>query len=769
MLVGNILLSPEDSNHTHEPDGGMHTDWDSVEKCFAACIELDEQKQKEYLESLREQDEALFQEVSSLLDHDRAVTSRKASEERRRTASESTIAWWNPEELVNKQLRDLFIKDILGEGGMGVVYLGEQKSTRRAVAVKVLRMGLGSTTALKRFDYETRILANLDHPNICKIHYAGKWRRPADGKRRTEVPYFVMEYLKKAHSLSEHVKKHQPTMRPRLELFLQVCDAIDHGHRNGIIHRDIKPANVLVDAAGNVKVIDFGVARCTNHDIAVTTMQTDTGQLVGTLQYMSPEQLEGHDRLIDTRSDIYALGLLLYELVCEAKPYDLSSTSLAQAVTTLRENPPRKPSLVKPHLKGDLEHVVLKALEKNPMARYQTVESFADDVRSYLVGDPVSAKAPGLWRRTLRYAGRHPAVFSGIVGLAICISWIAIGLGVTWYLRQTPAEIVIPKGSDTARLFSIGGSLLHEWESVVVEDTFNGLVSRAEELGGGSVIVLTLESRADSSQLAAVYDAENPGDAPLWTAKVRMDEMPPQLPQSKYRAEDFASQIQMCEDFFPERPGRELLVVFNHVPYSPAVIRIYDLNGQVLWQIWHDGPPRTYYLRSTGLLVFFATNGEAPWRCREFNRDLDDLHWQQPYVIFAARPSLGSIDRRLLPCRTNGKDVGLAWYRCLLPPETAAKFEPVRFRGTAPHRQKYESSRFFSVHFGFSDETRSSVEIIVDEHGNEVPETRVYGDGYRKHPELKDLEPIYLGDLPPIKQECIDSNDPGMTVWNDLD
>src|SRR5262249_54087565 len=180
----------------------------------------------------------------------------------------------------------------------------------RTVALKVMRHGLVSRSALRRFEYESQFLARLRHPGIAQVFDAGVHEDGAGA-----LPYFVMEYIAGAKPITDYARS--LGTRERVALFLQLCDAIHHGHQNGIIHRDIKPANVLVDPAGLCKVIDFGVARATDSDVALTSMQTNIGQLIGTLQYMSPEQVEADPNNVDVRSDVYSLGVLLYELLCD--------------------------------------------------------------------------------------------------------------------------------------------------------------------------------------------------------------------------------------------------------------------------------------------------------------------------------------------------------------------------------------------------------------------------------------------------------------------
>jgi len=221
---------------------------------------------------------------------------------------------------IPKEIGRYKVRRTIGSGGMGTVYEAIQESPRRKVAIKVMRSGVTSRSAMRRFEYESQILGRLSHPCIAQVYEAGTYDDGTGG-----VPYFAMEYIIGAKTLLEYAKQKDLKVHERLVLFEQICDAVHHGHLKGIIHRDLKPDNILIDSSGNPKIIDFGVARSTDSDMVVTTLQTNVGQLIGTVQYMSPEQCEADPDLIDARSDVYSLGVVLYELLTGQPPYDLSS------------------------------------------------------------------------------------------------------------------------------------------------------------------------------------------------------------------------------------------------------------------------------------------------------------------------------------------------------------------------------------------------------------------------------------------------------------
>lgn len=303
----------------------------------------------------------------------------------------------------------------LGSGGMGAVFLAEQERPTRTVALKVIRSDRVTRATLRRFEYEVQILARLRHPGIAQVYEAGSFDL-GEGP----MPFFAMEYIADAKTITAYAKANNLDIRARLQLFADVCDAVHHGHQKGIIHRDLKPGNILVDNTGAPRIIDFGVARASDKENVLATMQTNAGQIVGTLQYMSPEQCSGSSDNVDVRTDVYALGVVLYELLSGELPYDLSTLGLAEALMVVTQD--RAPSLSTAHaqFKGDLGVISGKALAKERDERYQSAGELAADIRRYLEDRPILARAIGPLGLLRKWVKRNREL-SLAIGLAAAV------------------------------------------------------------------------------------------------------------------------------------------------------------------------------------------------------------------------------------------------------------------------------------------------------------------------------------------------------------
>ncbi len=345
----------------------------------------------------------------------------------------------------------------IGEGGMGSVWMAQQtEPVKRLVAVKLIKAGMDSRQVIARFEAERQALALMDHPNIARVLDGG-----TTGAGR---PYFVMD-LVKGVPITRHCDEHHLTPRQRLELFIPVCQAVQHAHQKGIIHRDIKPSNVLValyDSNPVPKIIDFGVAKATGQQLTDKTLVTGFGAIVGTLEYMSPEQAEVNQLDIDTRSDIYSLGVLLYELLAGSPPFsrkELEKAGVLEMLRVIREQEPSKPSTklstadglptlaanrgtepakLTKLVRGELDWIVMKALEKDRNRRYETANGFAMDAQRYLADEPVQACPPSAAYRLHKFARRNKGALA-VVALVLFFV-VLLGSGVGWVLWDRSAR-----------------------------------------------------------------------------------------------------------------------------------------------------------------------------------------------------------------------------------------------------------------------------------------------------------------------------------------
>ncbi|MGD2108118.1 MAG: serine/threonine-protein kinase [Phycisphaerae bacterium] len=292
----------------------------------------------------------------------------------------------------------------LGEGGMGVVYEAEQQQPRRAVALKVVRGGpFVDEYSIQLFRREAQALARLKDPCIASIYEAGQ---TGEGQH-----YFAME-LVRGVPLRKFVRERKLTVRERLALFNRICKAIHYAHQRGVIHRDLKPSNILISANRTPKILDFGLAKIIDTDLGLSTLDSGVGKIQGSLPYMAPEQALGHSDEVDLRTDVYALGAILYEVVTGHLPIGVCSSSLPGSVKAICEDIPLRPSAISKELRGELETIILKALEKEPERRYQSALALAEDIERYLTNQPILARPASAAYHVRKLIARHKLVFA---------------------------------------------------------------------------------------------------------------------------------------------------------------------------------------------------------------------------------------------------------------------------------------------------------------------------------------------------------------------
>jgi len=397
-----------------------------ISEIFDSARNLPAGQREAYLQQACGDDAEMLAEVRSLLEH----------HERTGQALEQPLVQTPPgavglgavagagERAIPRSIGRYQIIRMIGEGGMGTVFEAQQENPRRTVALKIIHAGIASSGMLRRFEHEAQILGRLQHPGIAQIFEAGTFESGAAGSR--PQPFFAME-LVSGVPLNEYASAHNLDARQRLALIAAIGDAVQHAHQKGVIHRDLKPGNILVNAAGQPKILDFGVARVTDSDVQLTTLQTDVGQLVGTLPYMSPEQAAGDVEAIDTRSDVYALGVLAYELLSGRLPYDLQRRLMHEAVRVIRDEEPTRLSAINRTFRGDIETIVGKALEKDRTQRYQSASDLSEDIRRYLRDEAVIARPPSRMYQLRKFAKRNKAVVAGVAAVFVALVAGVIG------------------------------------------------------------------------------------------------------------------------------------------------------------------------------------------------------------------------------------------------------------------------------------------------------------------------------------------------------
>lgn len=410
--------------------------WRKTEQLFSEVIKIEPEKRWEYLKNKCPDNLPLCEEVMSLID---AYEDSPSFLE--------TPAFINPEDgqeelhdkMMTRNIGPYHLVRKLGSGGMGMVYEAEQQDVHRSVALKVVRGGEHADPfRVRLFQREVQTLARLAHPSIALLYDAGV--------TDMGLHYFAME-LVRGSNLTEYVRRNTLPLRQRLEIFIRVCEAVGYAHQQGVIHRDLKPSNIFVierksekgktgPIERDVKVLDFGLARFTEDDGGHVTRLTETGRVMGTMPYMSPEQCRGDREVVGTRSDIYSLGVILYELLTDQSPFEIKDLPSYEAARIICEESPPKPGTIRKDLHSDLEAVVFKAMEKEVDHRYHSVPAFAEDVERYLNGFPVMAQAPGTTDLLRRLVIRHKVPFAFAAILLI----LTIGYGITMSMLYAKAR-----------------------------------------------------------------------------------------------------------------------------------------------------------------------------------------------------------------------------------------------------------------------------------------------------------------------------------------
>ncbi|MDW8261490.1 MAG: serine/threonine-protein kinase [Phycisphaerales bacterium] len=387
--------------------------WDALKGIVTDALELPAGQREAFLVERCRGDDSLLREAREL------VASYEASEGVIDHRADEWLGLGGPDllSLGGQRIGRYVLRRLLAEGAMAAVYEAQQENPRRTVALKLLRVALPMIDAAGRFRRESQALGRLVHPNIARIYEAGVHRSSG----RAVIPFIAMEYVV-GQPLTEYARSRHLDRRARIELLVKVALAVHAAHQQAVIHRDLKPANILVDQSGEPKVLDFGIAHIAGADDPQLTWQTTTGLLMGTPAYMSPEQASGRAEAVDVRSDVWALGVLLHELLTDRLPLDLRDSSIGQALKKIETTDPPPISRIDPSLRGDLEIVTMTALARDKQRRYPSAEAFAADLQRVLDYQPITARLPSRWYRLRRFARRHRVSLSLSLSIALLLA-----------------------------------------------------------------------------------------------------------------------------------------------------------------------------------------------------------------------------------------------------------------------------------------------------------------------------------------------------------
>jgi serine/threonine protein kinase/WD40 repeat protein len=379
-----------------------------AERIFQEAVELSGKAREDLLERHCGDDQALHDLVQRLLDAHESMGDflEDAPVHRLSTGPDEG-------ESLPSRIGKYEIIRVVGSGGMGIVYEARQDNPHRRVALKILHPALASPDWLRRFEREAEVLGYLHHPGIATVYEAGVAEVTVSGRPPARQPFLAMEFIK-GLSLTRFAKTSRLDTRGRLELAARVCDAMQHAHERAVIHRDLKPGNILVQSDGQPKVLDFGIARATGADWQTLTIATASRHFMGTVPYSSPEQIGGERRDVDVRSDVYALGVILYELLSGRLPIETQDRSLPEAFRAIREDEPSRLSSFDSAFRGDIDAIVGKALSKEKERRYASAGEMAADIRRHLRSEPILARPPSTFYHLRRFARRNRALVGGV-------------------------------------------------------------------------------------------------------------------------------------------------------------------------------------------------------------------------------------------------------------------------------------------------------------------------------------------------------------------
>jgi serine/threonine protein kinase len=705
-------------------------DWDRIQSIIGQAKAVSGSDRVALIERLCGDDHSLRSEVESLIAHH-----EQAPLGFMKPAGASPVA--DQSRLAGRTVGGFRLLEMIASGGMGSVWRARQEHPNRDVALKILNVGLASEAAARRFMFESEILANLRHPNIAMVLDAGTF--DLDG---TSVPYFVLELIPDALTIVDYCEPLDTSAKA--SLFAVVCSAIHHGHQRGIIHRDLKPSNILVDGDGQIKIIDFGVARSTNADIALTTLTEQRDELIGTLQYMSPEQCEADTSAIDTRSDVYSLGVILFELLCGSTPYEVSSLTIHAAIKVICEAPFGWPPESEA-LHRDIRAIAAKAMARDRNARYQSAAELGADLQRYLDNRPVEARPPSGWALFADYIRQHPVVMTTATCVIVALTTLFSTMAGQRYALDTPRSVVIDGNGIEAVLLSNARTELHAWEGT--EDRSIGLGEYvAIEEPGFAIIGFGAVGHEQAGNLCRFEELLG-WNTPRWSRDITSGPIPRKLNNSKWTTQ-VGVRSGLVANVFRDTPEDEIVVVFAPWYGSHCAIRVYSQSGDVLFQIWHDGIVNDcYWMDDAEQLVCWGINNDATWRERG-HAEFEEAH---PRVVFSVIPRHGDKAAQYLRVDSDDLDLRPKWYKAMYPYEIADHLSHVSFHDTSPSHDQDQTVSMAIV----LDPTDSGFSVAIDEHGNVIPGSQAWSSDsvHRNQQERYSPGQFELRELPRKKQD----------------
>lgn len=575
--------------------------------------------------------------------------------------------------VVGDRIGPFRVEGLLGVGGMGVVVRAADERSGDEVALKLPRGG--GERSIRRFRREFDLLRSLDDPGIVSVFDFGVGTvLRADGMTKGETAYFAMELVAEAVTLNRWVDEQGCTARERVRLMAEVARTVQSAHGRGVHHLDLKPSNVLVDANGQPRVIDFGVARATELGVLETTM-TGPGQQLGTLAYMAPEQASGGRVAASVASDVYSLGAVLYELLVGRPPHALEGLDYHEMLRTIHNVPPARPRSENPAVSRGLDAVVMKCLASTPGGRYSTADALRSDLLAVLEGETVSAIASERRSRVVRWIRRHTLLWTAGVSAAVfLLTVLGSWLFVRWWMLQ-PVDVAYRPESGTGVLLSRNDLVLHTFEGVsrdrrIRSDTQIVMLTPEQSTAGRQVLVRQKSpgEAADSRYQLTLYNADAPETA-IWESERSMAiESIPQyiengpIPGAEPRAF-------LVADVFDEFPGVEIVVAEQNVTNAPTRIRVYarpqpgTLPTEVVYETWNIGFVNRLLWDADRRQIIAAAFNNRPDRSAMPDTD---PHARSIVTVFALRPQPGTIHGGYLT-RDPGAIEDVVWHAALPP------------------------------------------------------------------------------------------------------